>query len=329
MLFSLIVPIYNSQNTLRQCINSVLDQTYAEFELILVDDGSNDHSFDICCRYAELDERIRVVKQENQGHTAARNAGLLIAKGSYIIFLDSDDWLEKGLLQSCYEELKKTFADLIIYGYNERTESGSIERSLQEFQGYYYKGNVNNKFFERLIMSTNGESIPRALWGKAFKRELICKWQKLVPKEIITGEDMCCFIAAALDADMICVIPGVYYNYRITSNSLSRKNDRYALTRCCYTMQFLEGIIQENETFVQQAYRLAIQQMYSSLIRSIRSEISKEEVFEQLRKLKKQSICEKALRLVKFSAFSYKVKYWVVKYELFTILKIICNIKYK
>lgn len=99
MLFSIIVPVYNVEKYLVRCIESVINQTFKDFECILIDDGSLDNSGNICDEYSLKDSRIVVVHQNNAGVSAARNTGLNIAKGEYICFCDSDDWLEDSLLE--------------------------------------------------------------------------------------------------------------------------------------------------------------------------------------------------------------------------------------
>ena len=106
---SIIVPVYNVEPYLRQCLDSILAQTFTDWECILVDDGSKDGSGAICDEYAEKDSRFRVVHQENKGSSAARNEGLSLSKGIYLSFIDSDDWVENNYLERLLE-----IAELII-----------------------------------------------------------------------------------------------------------------------------------------------------------------------------------------------------------------------
>lgn len=100
MRFSVIVPIYNVEKYLNKCIDSIMNQTYNDFELILVDDGSPDNCLSICNHYADTDNRIKVIHQENKGVSIARQNGVSIAKGEYLAFIDSDDWVEINFLSS-------------------------------------------------------------------------------------------------------------------------------------------------------------------------------------------------------------------------------------
>lgn len=327
MLFSVIVPIWNSENTLRPCVESVLNQTYGGFELILVDDGSRDDSFQICKAFSAADRRVQVIRQENQGHTAARNAGLCTARGDYVLFLDSDDWLETGLLEACKREAEAASPELILFGHKAHTCSTAVPVDLKRFRGRYDHGD-DGPLFHKLILARDGTALPRALWGKAFSRELICKWLPQIPPEIITGEDMCCFIAAALEARTISVIPGMYYNYRVLPNSLSRKGDPQALARCRYTIDFLDRRIPpEQEEFRSQLYRLTIQQMYSALLRAVRSQADSRDIQTDMGRLRDHALCREAIEKADFSVTVYKIKKFIVKHRWVSAVKCIAAYK--
>ena len=116
-LVSIITPVYNSEKFLNKCIDSILNQTYNNFELILVDDGSADKSLQICDEYARKDSRIVVIHQKNQGQAVARNKALDICKGDYISFIDSDDYLKRNFLETYMHAAQKKDADIIVGGY--------------------------------------------------------------------------------------------------------------------------------------------------------------------------------------------------------------------
>ena len=113
-LVSIIVPVYNTETFLPECIESIQNQTYSNIEIILVDDGSTDRSGDICDSYAENDTRIRVIHKENGGNTSARRAGLNDAGGEYIAFMDSDDTVTDRMVQDLIEEIERSQADIVI-----------------------------------------------------------------------------------------------------------------------------------------------------------------------------------------------------------------------
>lgn len=122
-LISVIIPVYNVEKYLRECVDSVLAQTYSNFEVILVDDGSTDSSPEICDEYAKLDDRIRVIHRQNGGLSVARNTGLDDAKGEYVYFLDSDDWIVKQTLQKVVEKFSTPKVDVVFFDSNSFEDS--------------------------------------------------------------------------------------------------------------------------------------------------------------------------------------------------------------
>ena len=114
ILVSIIVPVYNTGEYLYKCLDSIIDQNLQEIELILINDGSTDNSAEICDRYSEKDKRVRVIHKKNEGVSIARNVGIRAAKGEYIGFIDSDDWIEKEMYQDMYYHAKNKEADIVM-----------------------------------------------------------------------------------------------------------------------------------------------------------------------------------------------------------------------
>lgn len=125
-LISVIIPIYNVEKYLKKCIDSIINQTYKNLEIILVDDGSPDNCGKICDEYAKKDQRIRVIHKKNGGLSDARNAGIDIAKGKYIAFVDSDDYVEKEYIEIMYKELKKNNVKIVQCGINKISDNEEI-----------------------------------------------------------------------------------------------------------------------------------------------------------------------------------------------------------
>lgn len=173
-LISVIVPVYNMEQYLERCINSIKKQSYSNLEIILVDDGSTDHSADMCDTYAQEDQRIKVIHKVNGGLSDARNAGLAIATGTYIGYVDSDDWIEPQMYQKMYEacieneaqvavcRYAKVYGDEIIRGGNHKTtvfERDSILKAyLSDNSDYIVYNSVWSKLFAREIIA--GEIFP-------------------------------------------------------------------------------------------------------------------------------------------------------------------------
>ena len=113
---SIIVPVYQVEKYIRQCVDSILGQTFTDFELILVDDGSTDRSGEICDEYAGMDERVKVIHQKNCGVASARNDGMSRANGCYLCFVDADDWIEETMIEKCISYMKVHDADVLRHG---------------------------------------------------------------------------------------------------------------------------------------------------------------------------------------------------------------------
>lgn len=321
MGFSVIVPVYNSEDTIKQCIDSLVNQTFDDYEIIIVDDGSSDKTYSIIKNYTQ--NNIKIIKQNNQGHTAARCKGLEYAEKEYILFVDSDDWCEISMLEKCHKQITDYNSDIVIFSYKEIFSDRENIVSLKKYEGCHY-ANSKDSFTEALIMTSKGECIPRALWGKAFRRELVEKKQYSIPKEIITGEDMCCFLSVVMDVKTVSVIDEPLYNYRILESSVSRKPDKKALARCKVTVDFLNGIVSEDNTYYrEQLNRLIVFQIYSALVRAISAKKTIREAKRELREICKTDVCKNSLKNADFSKRNCILKYWIVKYRAVRIAKLI------
>ena len=166
-IYSIIVPVYNAEKYLESCIDSVLSQSSDKtYEVILVDDGSTDHSPELCDRYAKQSSNVRVIHQANQGVSAARNAGIAASRGEYILFLDSDDLWRADLLKEVSAVLTKT-PDMVIFGYQEFGSSEAGQESLPDTFEQEQTGLSYFKHYEkRSVMPIIN------CWAAAFRRNL-------------------------------------------------------------------------------------------------------------------------------------------------------------
>jgi len=223
-LFSIIVPIYNIEKFLPQCIESILSQTFTNFELILVDDGSNDTSGKICDEYATKDKRVIVIHKINGGLVSARQVGTQITTGKYIVPVDGDDWVNIKLLDVLNKTIKKYQPDIISYAAL-RTYSSQLQGDKVMWNiplGLYKYKQISNKILPNLIRNTKGHYLFPNVWGKAFKRSLYTTYQMAVDNNITIGEDSCVTYPAVSHAKSLVVLPQVLYYYRINPDSMSR-----------------------------------------------------------------------------------------------------------
>lgn len=212
-LVSVIVPVYNTEKYLRKCVDSILNQTYKNLEVILVNDGSQDNSGIICDEYAQSDKRVKVIHKENSGPAYARNTGIKVATGDYIAFVDSDDWLDKTMYEDIVSKVEED-ADAIIFNLkyvNERNEIISESPKIQE-------GEIpisDDSFMDLYNLACN--SLLGYTWNKLWKRSIMKDEYFL---NIILREDLC------FAMKMLNKIRSIYctnvcgYNYVLRSASI-------------------------------------------------------------------------------------------------------------
>ena len=222
MLFSVIVPIYNIEKYLCRCIESVLAQSFNDYELILVDDGSPDNCPAICDSYAKKDERIKVIHKKNGGLVSARQAGISIASGEYIFHLDGDDAICEDALESAAKIIGEVHPDIVSFSYRYciNGKVGDVVDDLVE-EGLYNKSDIEEKIYPKLLSDENMKHLFYFLWGKAIKRELATKHQLNVNRAIALGEDLSCIVPCFLEADTAYMSRKVVYLYTIRNDSLT------------------------------------------------------------------------------------------------------------
>lgn len=223
---SVIVPVYNVEKYLCECLNSLVNQTLSDIEIICINDGSTDGSLNILNEYASKDGRFIVLSQENQGQGIARNKGIDIAKGEYISFVDPDDWIELDTFEILYNKFSETDVDFIQFDYDTHHETGKVhgtkayKRSLKKEFNYSIK---NNDIYNlRNIPAKKLLGLSMCIWDKAYKTSFIKKNNiKLAPNK--HGEDHIFSISANLLADKILYLNKSFHHYRTRFGSAVNK----------------------------------------------------------------------------------------------------------
>lgn len=236
-LVSVIIPIFNVANYLEKSIDSVRNQTYKNLEIILIDDGSTDGSSNLCDIISKKDKRIRVIHKENSGIADARNVGLLNARGEYITFVDSDDWLEKSMIEELLTILKKRNADII---------------ACENY--FVYENRVENSRFSNNILSQNSEEAIKTLiedrkfrsrsWGRIYKFDV---WDNVHFPHGKTYEDVSTIYKTYLNAKSIVLVdkPLYFYNQRDGSivHSKNYKTMFNLLDACMERREYLKKVM--------------------------------------------------------------------------------------
>ena len=222
---SFIVPVYNVQEYIPACIESILHQTYDNFEVILVNDGSTDNSLQICSAYRKQDERIRVVDLEHGGVTRARKQAALMAKGEYILCVDADDWIENDTLSKLYGLHPK--ADIYTYCYYEEGDGYKGIKRNNYPEGFYSDKKGLEKFYKEMLMNEEkfDQGIFSSLCNKMIRRDIFINNLMPVPDDIYYGEDTACTFPCLLDAEKIHVTNLALYHYRLRADSCVRSTE--------------------------------------------------------------------------------------------------------
>ena len=281
---SIIIPIYNADKYLENCLDSILCQTYTNFELILINDGSQDMSFQICKRYEKIDGRIKLYNQNNSGASSARNKGLSLAKGEYVIFIDSDDLLDKDMLEFLINNAKSEKADISICGYRVRT----LDNKEIKYYDSQQSKTLNRE--QTIIEFFLNDGFGIGLWNKLFKRKVL---QDIVfSTDIIINEDKRFIFDAILNSEQNIFVDKCKYNYikrdnSITASKFSQKNfdplkgNEY-IRKKLEDIKFLdkENIIKANEiiTLIRLNRSLTFskdKKKYKKELKKIRKEIKK------------------------------------------------------
>ncbi len=223
ILFSIIVPIYKVEKYLKECIDSILNQTYDNFEIILVDDGSPDNSPIICDQYAQKDNRIVVIHKNNGGLVEARKTGAAKAIGEYILCVDGDDWIELTYLQEFADIISQHAPDIICCGYLSAYIDHKVERPLTVPWGFYDKDKIKKIIFPYLIEDEKGRYFRPQLWAKAYRRDLYQQQQQQVSRLVSVGEDHACTKPCIFNAKSMYIYGSCLYNYRQNPESMTNK----------------------------------------------------------------------------------------------------------
>lgn len=219
-MVSIIVPVYKTKDYLRQCIESLLSQTYRSVEIILVDDGSPDECPALCDVYASKDKRIRVIHKENGGLSSAREAGIQHAHGDYIMVVDSDDWLEPNTIAECVEIVLRNDADCVMFGYVREYPQKSIPAHLFD-SDFSYEVSTSEEKIHRRIVGLIGDELrnPQQIDNlstvcmKLYKTDAAKKGRIVSERIVGTSEDTI-FNLYALDGCKISHINKCFYHYR-------------------------------------------------------------------------------------------------------------------
>lgn len=224
-LISVIIPVYNIEAYIAECVESIMNQTYQNLQIILVDDGSDDGSGAICNQYADLDQRIEVIHQPNKGLVSARKSGLKRAKGDYIGFVDGDDYIETEMYERLLEEMQKSNADFIHSGH---IKNGEAWIPYKRKTLYLSEAEEKERIIRTAIFGRESYFAP-SIWSKLFKARIIKDCYSQVPDSAQYGEDLISLCICIDRCDKVVLLDEAYYHYRYRGESITNEKNLKSL----------------------------------------------------------------------------------------------------
>lgn len=229
-LISIIIPVYNAQNTIEECLQSILKQKYERFEILCVDDGSTDDTIWIIQKQAKTDKRIHLIRKEHGGQGHTRNYGMSEAKGDYILFIDSDDVIDEKMLLSLIERAEETAADVVISGIHlEKNKKFVCDYVVDDFTGSC------QQFMKVKFKEAYQKWLINAPWNKLIKKEFLMKYNLRFAEDMRIYEDLLFSLEVIQHAEIISIVGQPYYTYRYLQqgsvlSGFTESEDQYIYT---------------------------------------------------------------------------------------------------
>ena len=235
---SFISPVYKAENYLCHCVDSLLAQTFPDFEILLIDDGSPDHSGDICDEYARKDSRVRVFHKENEGVSSTRQCGIDNAKGEYTIHADPDDWVEPDMLEELYKKAKEEDADVVICDFYE--DIGDKRKYIRQQPSALDHKTVLRELFQQLHGSCCNKLVKRACYSK---------YDVNFPEGLSYGEDTYVSVCLLAHPIKMAYVPKAFYHYvqNVNYSSLTRRPVKILVEQCEKLCDLLRCKLSENQ----------------------------------------------------------------------------------
>lgn len=329
---SIIVPVYNAEKYISTCLDSIINQTLKEIEIIVINDGSNDSSLAICNKYKEQDHRIRVLDKVNEGVSIARNIGIDIAKGEYLMFIDSDDWIDSDFCENLYNLAKKEKAELCISNYVKESLDFKEFYDIKIHKEMLYKKDIKEAFLIELIERDEGKKVHdlagfRGPWAKLYKKEILNKYNIKFDEMLKIGEDFLFNLNFLQKIKKISFDDGYYYHYRTNFDSVTMKYKENCFEIYEEILKKLEKFLKTNSIYDKSKnrfYKLSIKYLFICIDNEFRKENRKNilDKYRYLKYIRKNKYIENALINENFKDYNFKQKillllfkykqYWII-----------------
>lgn len=279
-LISVIIPVYNVEDYLEQCMKSVLAQSYKNIEIILVDDGSTDSSGKMCDEYKKKYNNVVVVHKENGGLASARKAGVKIARGVYTVCVDSDDWIDEEMLSYLHHRIINSKCEIAVSNMIlEFEDTGVREEMICSLRpGVYNLSEEDNLLYRQFLVDDAGIGVLHGICGKMIETALYRENQMNVPETVSVGEDAACMYPCYMQANRVYITEGTFYHYRqrkgsvlhgISKNILNNWETLFNFLeeKCKYNNPDIQRIVYENlEKFIYRRIMISINSRFENVI---------------------------------------------------------------
>ncbi len=301
---TVIVPVYKAEKFLHKCLETIVNQSYKNLEIILVNDGSPDNSLKIAEGFAKNDKRIKIINKKNEGVSVARNTALNIASGEYICFIDSDDYVELNMVEEMYEKIKKFDADLVLSDYNRVFPNRIKEEGMVIEEGFYSDKKLLEEFFEDYISLTDKFGTNQFACTKLFKKSIIDKYNLRFNKSLKIGEDHLFTAQYISHINSFYALTGRrFYNYVYQDESamVAYRDDLYDNIKLFFLELHninYEGL--ERKELDKKIYSGFILHLYRALLNENKPENkrNKKEKVEKIHSIISDDYCQRALNLM-------------------------------
>ena len=325
MIISIVVPIYGVEKYLKQCVDSILGQSYSDIDVILVDDGSKDGSPQICDEYARNDNRVNVIHKLNGGLVSARKEGVKNAKGEYLLFVDGDDWIEKDMVYELVKVAKDYSPDIIESGFYYAMENEKYEKYPYFTSQLYTYESIQETIIPKMLFT--GEyykyGVYPNVWNKMYKTEILKPTMEIIPDCLTLGEDAALTYSVLFNVRSFYTIDKCLYNYRMNPSSMTKK---YNDTQTANTISLIVFL---HDYFVKQKSKSALRQLPYYQMAILNSNINNfakgginKHYFSRYKLLKEYVYKTDLIKKLKYVECTLlkgnaKVTYFCVKYRLF------------
>ena len=331
--YSIIIPVYNAEKQLKRCIESIINQSYDNYELLLINDGSKDNSLYICNKYKS--NKVRIINKKNEGVSCSRNLGLLYATGNYIMFVDSDDWLELNALEKITKIISKNpNIEILKFNYYHETNKRLFKNNIDKLNIIFNKLYTANEYNKIICDTIKNSYFINTVWGEVIKKEVLLN--VMFEKNIIYGEDLLFNTYLFMKASNIMFIDEYLYHYFINESGISLNISYDILEKKINDLLYIYPIIISNisKIDINNDFKLIdkfVKELTENLVKLCNTSKEKNDLIEFVKVIrnKKASFYFEKINIYKYINYKYFILLYMLKKRHFNNFYEISNKLYK